>query len=284
MPNPARQQSPTPLRRIRRIKGAATLLTISALMGSAVALVLFFSASVSHKAVLDSALSERAEVDEAMRTARQWYESVAPTLEAAATALSESQFRSTALQNSYPGLRFGFSNQLGLPCAGVLIECAPYRVIVAWRPPPSNADATVFNVVTGVFTPDPDVQSATYNSRSFQQKEVEKSLRSMQRLGLLLEKWSRLQSQVVSKGYDQNFFRAIDCANPGVALMCLDTFVDLASTDIPTKLGLDAQEFRGNFGPIQVSNQGATTSPYTVSLRVVSPWGATATQQVIQVN
>ena len=284
MPNPARQQPPTPLRRIRRIKGAATLLTISALMGSAVALVLFFSASVSHKAVLDSALSERAEVDEAMRTARQWYESVAPTLEAAATALSESQFRSTALQNSYPGLRFGFSNQLGLPCAGVLIECAPYRVIVAWRPPPSNADTTVFNVVTGVFTPDPDVQSATYNSRSFQQKEVEKSLRSMQRLGLLLEKWSRLQSQVVSKGYDQNFFRAIDCANPGVALMCLDTFVDLASTDIPTKLGLDAQEFRGNFGSLQVSNQGATTSPYTVSLRVVSPWGATATQQVIQVN
>ena len=101
---------------------------------------------------------------------------------------------------------------------------------------------------------------------------------------LLLEKWSRLQSQVVSKGYDQNFFRAIDCANPGVAIMCLDNFVDLASTDIPTKLGLDAQEFRGNFGPIQVSNQGATTSPYTVSLRVVSPWGATATQQVIQVN
>jgi hypothetical protein len=274
----------TPLSRIRRQRGAATLLTVSALMGSAVALVLFFSASVSHKAVLDRALNERAELEAAISTARQWYESAAPSLEAAATVLSESQFKSMALGQPYPGLRFAISNQLGLPCTGVLIECAPYRVIVAWRPPPSNADTTDFNALTGVFTPDPDVQSATYNSRSFQQKEVEKSLRSMQRLGLLLEKWSRLQSQVVSKGYDQNFFRADDCANPGVAIMCLDNFVDLSSTDIPTKLGLDAQELRGNFGSLQVSNQGATTSPYTISLRVVSPWGATATQQVIQVN
>lgn len=262
--------------------GFAAILMVLAVFGAALAL----AAGVEILTVIAAKQRAHGEQSEylngVINQAQHWYAANMQSIESTATPMSEASLLGQIAPDVRSGLRAQMSDQLGQPCASTTFtQCVAYRVIVVWLPPPSNVDASTFNVQTGVFTPDPEVISAgtyrIYNAMRDQLSAVQTAQQTMDDLAQNLRLWSQAQMLNTQTSSSDNYFRSASCAaSDSTHLPCQDTPVDINTTTIPMLLGLDNSAFTAPWGShIEFSNATASSSPpFSLTLTLTSPWGS----------
>ena len=241
-------------------RGAAFLWVVAMLLGATLVLAGSFRAGVAQKVQLNLARDQNAYLDQVIKTAHDWYQRVALSMEVSGDTLTESELLQKIAPNQKYGIRAQLSSRLGLPCASdaAFGTCAPYRVIVVWLPPISATDATSIN----------------------ERLKVTASR---------IQNYARAQQNITGLASFENFLRSSDCSRTVSGhLPCLDTYTAITSTTIPTLLGLPDSDFLTPWGDvILISNlldSSVSAMPYSLSIKASSPWGQTTTLQVQQTD
>lgn len=276
-------------------RGAAFLWVVAMLLGATLVLAGSFRAGVAQKVQLNLARDQNAYLDQVIKTAHDWYQRVALSMEVSGDTLTESELLQKIAPNQKYGIRAQLSSRLGLPCASdaAFGTCAPYRVIVVWLPPISATDATSFNASTGSFVPDPVVLSAgtsrIFNTLLYQQGLMVQINERLKVTASRIQNYARAQQNITGLASFENFLRSSDCSRTVSGhLPCLDTYTAITSTTIPTLLGLPDSDFLTPWGDvILISNlldSSVSAMPYSLSIKASSPWGQTTTLQVQQTD
>jgi hypothetical protein len=267
-------------RKIKGQKGSALVFALALVAGMALLVIAGMNASITQEYVLNRNQLQQQYLDEVATSAEQWYERVAPTIELTGEAVSEA----TLLGQIAPTRKFGIRAQIGPRFTKTVSPWTQpalgYRSILIWIPQ-SGSDTTSVSTTADVPTIDPLVATTkTYRSWStlgYQQTQLAKLSDLLVKVGSLLQNWGRAQQGTRAGQSFDNFFRQADCAAAAIAdhLPCLDTYVDLTTTTVPSYLGMSSTEFASPWGySVEISNlldSSTATMPYALSLRVHSP-------------
>jgi hypothetical protein len=153
-----------------------------------------------------------------------------------------------------------------------------YRVIALWLP--GEADASVLDAATGVFTPSPGARWLLVSGFDLQASAMTETRQRLVEVARRLESGYRLRHLAdPSRDVEVNRFRAASCAQARPDdWPCLDTYVVLEASGLVAAAGLDARLLRNAWGaPIEASNllDSSLVSPHSMALRTVTPWGST---------
>lgn len=263
------------------------VIAVSAILGTLALMALSFSALTAKKAVLGTEDRLKLEVESALGELQVWYEQQADTLATTNTTPSEDQLKAV-LSRPYPGLHVAMSDSMAAAgCAGSVatIPCLPWRKIVAWYSATTPPTDTVITDGIPVSELSGDAIWKTYSAQQWYTSRYVRTTTKMTEIGRGLLAWYENQETQDSEYVDgTNFWRATDCADSATQLPCIDQYTNLANTSVASILGLNATDMTLPLGSIQISNlqDSSTSAPYSVALRVVTPWGQQLKQIVLQ--
>lgn len=265
---------------IMRQQGSAVIFLLTIVMGVALLVLTGMSSSLTQEYVLNRDQLQQQYLDEVLSASQAYYERMAPTIELSGEAVSEA----TLLGQIAPTRKFGIRAQISPRFTKTVSPWTQpslgYRTILIWIPQ-TGTDTTAIATTDTDPTIDPVVASAkTYRSWStlgYNQAQLAKLSDLLVRTGTLLQNWARAQQGTRSELVFNNVFRQSDCSASDSAnhLPCLDTYVDVLTTTVPSYLGVSNAELASPWGySVEISNllnSSASAPPYSLSLRVHSP-------------
>jgi hypothetical protein len=270
--------------KLQRQKGSALVLLLTLITGIVLLVMGGMNAGLTQEYMLNRNQLQQQYLDEVAQAAQQWYERVAPTIELSAVAVSESDLLAQIAPTRKFGIRAQISPRWTKTVAPWTQPALAYRTILIWIPQ-GDGDTTAISTSSEAPVIGSSVEAAktyrAWTTMGYQQKELAKLSDLLVRVGTLLQTWSKAQ-QVSRVGLEfDNFFRQADCSADAnfSRLPCLDTYVDITTTSVPSYLGVSNSELMTPLGyAIEISNlldSSTTSPPYSLSLRVHSPISST---------
>lgn len=253
--------------------------------------VVSFSSVAVNKALLntENRMAENARL--ALDEIEDWYRRNHLDVAGSNTALSEDELLAI-LHNPYPGLRMAMSDPIrqGTSCNNASFataECVPTRLFAAWYPStePTSAIDIRHGIDYGAFG-----GNAVWSVRDTRLWDIEQFARSEKQLdevGNLLRSWMRSRQMADKKTmFSVNWWRDPSCSpqRSAVFLPCVNLYNELRSTPVPEFIGVASADTRTPYGWIEFSNQedANLTPPYSIALRLRTPWGQYIQKRVAQ--
>jgi len=265
--------------------------TVMVLLAVLTLAVVSFSSMAVNRALLDTENRMTQDASKALDELESWYKRNFIEIAQTETALNEDQLLAI-LHHPYPGLRLAMSTPIlsSSSCSVALnatTECVPSRVFAAWYPSttPTGISDVREGIDYGAFT-----GNAIWSTRSTRLWDIEQFARSeshIDQVGMLLRSWMKSRQMADKRTmYGVNWWRHMSCASDAavIFLPCVNNYTELRTTVIPAAIGIPNEDTLTPYGWMEFSNleDARLTAPFSVSLRVRTPWGQYIQKQVAQ--
>jgi len=199
------------------------------------------------------------------------------------------------LTQTYGGLRMAMSERITLDSATVCAvaatlnpNCIPSRKIMVWHP--ASTPIADWSLTQGLPLGQMggDAIGRIHDTRSADIERYAQAQAQMERMGMLLSSFFKARQAIdprTSSGI--NWWRNPSCTTSSDEdehyLPCVNTYTSMVSSGVATALGLSASDIQTPYGDMEFSNQqdASLTEPFTVALRVPTPFGPPLRKTVI---
>lgn len=280
--------------RDRRQGGFATLVVISMLALLSLSMLSLASLSLRQE-VWNQESRMRQDVQEAVAQLKLAYEMQWTDLaEPLDPPWDEARLQSELTQ-TYGGLRMAMSVRLttdpALVCDAATTltpNCIPSRQIMVWHP--ATSDIADWSLTQGLPLAQlgADAIGRIHDTRSADIERYAQTQAQMERVGVLLSSLFKARQAMDPRlPHGINWWRHPTCSTTASVdehyLPCVNTYTSLATSGVAAALGLSATDIQTPYGEIEFSNQqdASLTAPYTVALRVQTPFGPPMRKTVI---
>lgn len=285
---------PTPLQSTvdRRQGGFATLVVISMLAMLSLSMLSIASLGLRQELWGQDARMIR-EAQDALEQLELAYESQWTTLAGSSDSPWDEDRLQDELSQTYGGLRMVMSERITQETATVCAaaatlnpNCIPSRKIMVWHP--ASTPISDWSLTQGLPLAQlgGDAIGRIHDTRSADIERYAQAQAQMERMGMLLSSYFKARQAMDPRtSLSVNWWRNPTCTSDEDEhyLPCVNTYTSMVSSGVATALGLSAADIRTPYGDMEFSNgqDASLTEPFTVALRVSTPFGPPMRKTVI---
>jgi hypothetical protein len=196
------------------------------------------------------------------------------------------------LTQTYGGMRLAMSERITAQAAALCTaattlrpDCIPSRRIMIWHP--ASTDIADWSLTQGLPLAQlgADAIGRIHDTRNWDIAQYAQAQAQIERVGILLSSYFKARQAADPRlPHGINWWRSPSCsAADEHYLPCVNTYTPLSTSGVAEALGIGIQDTQTPYGEIEFSNQtdASLTSPYSVALRVQTPFGVPMRKTVI---